>query len=58
MKIADLVHHIGWEPENLGIVIGFDEEGDPQVKWIVPCNGEITYEYLESLIIIEDKNEI
>ena len=62
MKLADLVHKTTWKsrPANLGIVVGFDEECDPEIEWIIPYieNCETTYEYREELIVIEDKNEI
>ena len=56
MSLGDLVHLVGsTKKENLGIVVGFDQEGDPIVEWIFPAHywtNETGPEYGEDLIII------
>jgi hypothetical protein len=56
MNLGDLVHHPEGTEGNLGIVIGFDEEQDPEIEWIFHAHrnllGVNTCEYTEDLIII------
>lgn len=55
MNLGDLVHLPEAMSGNLGIVIGFDHEGDPIVDWIFQAHywtSETGPEYGEDLIII------
>ena len=56
MNLGDLVHLVAGTEGNLGIVVGFDEEQDPEIEWIFHAHrnlsGVNTCEYTEDLIII------
>ena len=63
MQITDLVHVVGAKPvNNLGIVVGFDNDGDPEIEWIIHPNyakeQNKTFEYIELLTIINDPYEV
>lgn len=51
MGVGDLVKHAGpsvYLSDWLGVILGFDDEGDPLVQWWasgVELDGEPTYEY-------------